>query len=82
MNDEALAGNNVEARKLAAIATLVNVKRIAADRLLGPAGIPDALLKRFVQGKDATTGEPLTKRQAGSLIFEELARGQTALQIH
>jgi hypothetical protein len=76
MDDDALAGKNVEARKLAleAIATLVNVKRIAADRLLRPAGISDALLRRFVQGKDATTGEPLTKRQAGASILEELAR--------
>jgi hypothetical protein len=66
----------VDARKLAleVIATLVNVKRIAADRLLRPAGTPDALIKRFLQGRDATTGEALTKRQAGALIFEELAR--------
>jgi hypothetical protein len=41
---------------------------------LRPAGIPDALIRRFLQGRDATTGEALTKRQAGALIFEELAR--------
>lgn len=66
---------NVDARKLAleAIATLVNVKRIAADRLLRPAGIPDELIKLFLKGKDATTGDSFTKRQAGALILEELA---------
>ncbi len=67
---------NIEARKLAleAMATLVNVKKIAADRLLRPAGIPDDLIKLFLKGKDATTGELLTKRQAGALILEELGR--------
>ncbi len=67
---------NIEARKLAleAMATLVNVKKIAADRLLRPAGIPDDLIKLFLKGKDATTGESLTKRQAGALILEELGR--------
>jgi hypothetical protein len=68
--------SGVDARKLAleAIATLVNVKRIAADRILRPAGIPDSHIRRFLQGRDATTGQPLTKRQAGALILEELAR--------
>jgi hypothetical protein len=67
---------NVDARKLAleAMATLVNVKRIAADRLLRPAGIPDALIMQFLKGRDATTGDSLTKRQAGALILDELER--------
>jgi len=66
---------DVDARRLALeiLATLVNVKRIAADRLLRPAGIPDALIARFIRGRDATTGEPLTKRQAGASILDELA---------
>src|SRR5690348_10774180 len=66
----------VEARKLAleVIATLVNIKRIAADRILRPAGVPDALIRRFVKGTDATTGDALTKRQAGAMIFDELGR--------
>jgi hypothetical protein len=65
---------NVDARKLAleAMATLVNVKRIAADRLLRPAGIPDALIRQFLKGRDTTTGDALTKRQAGALILDEL----------
>ena len=67
---------NVDARKLAleAMATLVNVKKIAADRLLRPAGIPDALIRQFLKGRDATTGDSLTKRQAGALILDELER--------
>lgn len=79
MNDTLSENTSIEARKLAleAIATLVNVKRIAADRLLRPCGVPDALIKTFVKGTDATTGDALTKRQAGALIFEELARAGT-----
>ena len=67
---------NVDARKLAleAMATLVNVKKIAADRLLRPAGIPDPLIRQFLKGRDATTGDALTKRQAGALILDELER--------
>ena len=43
---------NVDARKLAleAMATLVNVKRIAADRLLRPADIPDGLIRPIPEG--------------------------------
>jgi hypothetical protein len=66
----------VDARKLAleAMATLVNVKKIAADRLLRPAGIPDTLIRHFLKGRDETTGDALTKRQAGALILDELAK--------
>jgi len=76
MTDVTSGPSGVEARKhvLEALATLVNIKRIAADRILRPAGIPDPLITRFIKGKDASTGEPLTKRQAGALILEELAR--------
>ena len=76
MDDGTFETSGVDARKLAleVMATLVNVKLIAADRILRPAGIPDVLIKRFLKGKDATTGETLTKRQAGALILEELAR--------
>ncbi len=67
---------DVDARKAAleVLATLVNVKKIAADRLLRPAGVPDPLIARFLRGKDATTGEPLSKRQAGSSILTELSQ--------
>jgi len=67
---------DVDSRKAAleVLATLVNVKKIAADRLLRPAGVPDPLIARFLRGKDATTGEPLSKRQAGASILTELAQ--------
>src|SRR5271166_3730469 len=77
MNEhEPETGVDVDARKAAleVLATLVNVKKIAADRLLRPAGVPDPLIARFLRGKDATTGEPLSKRQAGSSILSELAQ--------
>ena len=59
---------------LEVIATLVNVKRIAADQVLRPVGIPDKLIGRFLRERDATTHEPLTKRQGGALILDELAQ--------
>ena len=67
---------DADARRTAleVIAILVNVKRVAADHLLRPAGVPQPLIKRFVSGRDATTNEPLTKRQGGVLILDERAR--------
>lgn len=51
MDDGTFETSGVDARKLAleVMATLVNVKRIAADRILRPAGIPDVLIKRFLK---------------------------------
>lgn len=77
MTEEDLSSSmDTEVRKAALeiVATLVYVKRIAADRLLRPANIPDDLIKRFLKGKDATTGDALSKRQAASLILDELAQ--------
>jgi hypothetical protein len=47
--DSALSDDS-EARRLAVevIATLVNVKRIAADQILRPAKVPDDLVRRFL----------------------------------
>lgn len=42
--------------------------------MLRPVGIPEHLIRRFLNGRDASTNEPLTKRQGGALILEELAR--------
>lgn len=44
---------DTEARKAALeiVATLVYVKKIAADRLLRPASIPDDLIKRFPKAR-------------------------------
>jgi len=67
---------DADARRVAleVIATLVNVKRIAADRVLRPVGIPDDLIHRFLRERDPTTHDLMTKRQAGALILDELAR--------
>lgn len=56
------------------MATFVNVKRLAADHLLRPAGAPQALINKFVNGRDPTTNDAMTKRQSGALILEELAK--------
>jgi hypothetical protein len=70
-------GTDADSRRVAleVIATLVNVKRIAADLVLRPVGIPDDLIRRFLRERDPTTHDPLTKRQAGALILDELGRG-------
>jgi hypothetical protein len=67
---------DADARRLAleAIATLAYVKRHAADLLLRPGGISDALIRRFLSERDAATQNPLTKRQGGALILDELAQ--------
>jgi hypothetical protein len=67
---------DADARRLVLeiIATLVNVKKIAAAQLLGPAGVPPELVRRFLSERDSTTGEKRTKREAGAVILEELTR--------
>jgi hypothetical protein len=67
---------DADARRLAleAMATLAHVKRIAADQILRPAGVPENLIRHFVTGRDATTGAALTKRQGGAFILDALAR--------
>ncbi len=63
-----------DARRLAleVMAKLAHVKKIAADQLLRPAGVPEDLIRTFVKGHDAATGAALTKRQSGATILEEL----------
>lgn len=39
------------------MASLMNVKRLAADHILRPAGVPQVLINRFINGRDPTTGE-------------------------
>ena len=67
---------DADARRLAleVIATLAYVKKIAADQILRPAGVPTVLIQHFVKGRDTATGDPLTKRQGGAHILEELAK--------
>lgn len=66
----------VEGRKVAieAIATLVNVKHTMAELLLKPAGIPSQLYGPLVNGCDATSGKPLTKRQIGPLLLDAVEK--------
>lgn len=76
MSDMANQPLDADARRTALeiMATLVNVKRLAADHLLRPAGVPQPLMNKFINGRDPTTNEPMTKRQSGALILEELAK--------
>ncbi len=76
---------DADARRLAleAIATLAYVKRSAADLLLRPGGVPEALIRRFLNERDTATHSPLTKRQGGAIILDELARqGKDRAVIH
>lgn len=68
--------HGADARRLAleAIATLAYVKKIAADQILRPAGVPDSLIREFIKGRDPATGDALTKRQGGAMILDELAK--------
>jgi len=67
---------DADARRLAleAIATLTYVKRTAADQLLRRAGVPEDLIRRFLTERDPATGEKRSKRDAGALVLDELAR--------
>jgi hypothetical protein len=59
---------DADARRLAleVIATLVNIKRIAAERLLAPSGVPADLMHRFLNERDPLTGDKRSKREAAS----------------
>jgi hypothetical protein len=63
-----------DARRLALeiIATLVNVKKTAAERLLRCAGVQDDLIRRFLTERDPVTGQKRSKREAGSVVLDAL----------
>lgn len=65
---------DADARRFAleVIATLVNIKRTAAERLLTPAGVPAELVKRFLNERDPTTSEKRSKREAGAVLLDAL----------
>lgn len=67
---------DTDARRLAleVIATLVYVKKTAAEQVLRPAGIPEDLIRRFLTERDASTGDRRSKREAGASILDELAK--------
>lgn len=64
-----------DAKRLAieVIATLVNVKKTAADQLLRRAGVSEQLIKRFLTDRDPATGSKRSKRDAAAVLLEELA---------
>ncbi|MGX5844970.1 hypothetical protein ACWGTI_30240 [Mesorhizobium sp. ArgA1] len=66
---------DADARRLAleAIATLVYVKKTAADQVLRRAGVSEDLIRRFLKERDPATGEKRSKRDAGAIVLEELA---------
>ncbi|RWL74850.1 MAG: hypothetical protein EOR69_32195 [Mesorhizobium sp.] len=70
------AGTAADARRLALeiIATLVNIKKTAAEQLLRKAGVTDALVRRFLTERNPATGEKRSKREAGAMVFDELVR--------
>ena len=76
LNTGQTAGPAIEIRRLAveAIAKLVNVKKTAAELLLRRAEVPEELIRRFLTERDPATGEKRSKRDAGSLLLEELAQ--------
>jgi hypothetical protein len=59
------------------IASLVNVKKTAADQLLRRSGVPEDLIRRFLTERDPATGDKRSKREAGALMLDELGRGGT-----
>jgi hypothetical protein len=67
---------DADARRLVleAIATLVYVKKMAAEQILKPAGVPSDLINRFLTERDTNTGDRRSKREAGAMILDELAR--------
>ena len=67
-------GLDTDARRLAleVIATLVNVKTIAADQLLRRAGVTDDLARRFVGERDPVTNQKRSKREAGMIVLDAL----------
>ncbi len=73
---------DADARRLAleVIATLVNIKRTAAERLLTPAGVPADLVKRFLTERDPSTGDKRSKREAGTVLLDVL--GDQGLEGH
>ena len=67
---------DADARRLVlgAIATLVHVKKTAAEQILRRADVPENLIRQFLTQRDTTTGEKRSKRDAGAVLLDELAR--------
>lgn len=74
MHEETFGQSSTEVRRFAidAIANLVDVKTIAADRLLRPAGVPEDLVWRFLNDRNGATGKRVTKREFAAVLLDEL----------
>lgn len=67
---------DADARRLTleVIATLVYVKKTAAEQILRRADVPEDLIRRFLTERDPATGEKRSKRDAGAVLLDELAK--------
>jgi hypothetical protein len=74
MHDETTERSTTGARRfiVEVIATLVDVKGIAADRLLRPAGVPEDLVRGFLNDRNSATGKKFTKREFAVVLLDEL----------
>mgnify|MGYP003042344355 CR=1 FL=1 len=79
MSNDEFATSGIDERRLAleVIATLVNVKKTAAEQVLKPAGVPLDLIRRFLTERDPMTETKRSKRESGAIILDELTcRGE------
>ena len=65
---------NLRRLALEIIATLVNIKRVSADQLLRRANVDENLIRRFLTDRDPATGAKASKRVAGAMVLDELAK--------
>ncbi len=65
---------NLRRLALEIIATLVNIKRLSADQLLRRANVDENLIRRFLTDRDPATGAKASKRVAGAMVLDELAK--------
>jgi hypothetical protein len=66
----------VEERRLAieVIATLAHIKRVMADFILKPAGVPSEVYQSILYRRDDTTGRVLSKRQLAPLVLDAIEK--------
>jgi hypothetical protein len=67
---------SIDDRRVAieAIATLVNVKMIMAERILKPAGVPKEIYLPLLHKKNESTGQEFSKREIAPLILNSVEK--------
>ena len=67
---------DADARRFAieAIASLVYIKKTAADQVLQRAEVPEDLIRRFLTERHPATGNKRSERDAGALVLDALAQ--------